>query len=102
MDIANIRLGLIVPRGIPYAREPVAQTVVAPEENVADEVTESVKHDVNVTSMPAHGILIAIFAGIKIRHKQPITPLSEFIRTSPGVIDGRHSRHGRPTHATGG
>jgi hypothetical protein len=74
LDIANIRLGLIVTRGFPYAREPVAQTVVAPEENVADENTGPVNHDVNVTSMPVCGILMVNFLGIKNRHKQPITP----------------------------
>jgi hypothetical protein len=74
LDIANIRLGLIVTRGFPYTREPVTPTVVAPEENVADENTEPVNHDVNVTSMPVYGILILISMGIKNRHKQPITP----------------------------
>jgi hypothetical protein len=43
----------------------VAQTVVAPEENVADEITGPVKHDVNVTSMPVRGILMVIL-GIKL------------------------------------
>jgi len=31
LDIANIRLGLIVPRGIPYTGEPNVQTEVAPQ-----------------------------------------------------------------------
>ncbi|WP_220459523.1 hypothetical protein, partial [Pseudomonas sp. MD195_PC81_125] len=62
----NIRLGLIVTRGFPYTREPVAQTVVAPEENVADENAGPVNHDVNVTSMPACGILMVILWGSRI------------------------------------
>jgi hypothetical protein len=58
LDIANIRLVLIAGRGFPYKGEPSVENEVAAGA-WADEIAKPVKHDVNVTSMPLHGILYA-------------------------------------------
>jgi hypothetical protein len=66
LDIANIRLGLIVTRDS-LTRGTCGANCGRAEENVADEITGPVKHDVNVTSMPVRGILMVIL-GIKNRN----------------------------------
>ena len=60
---------LIIDRGIPYAVELFARTMVAGRRSAADVITAPVKHDVNVTSMAGRGIL----ERVKLRQKQPIT-----------------------------